>query len=101
MQIKTQYYFTSVKMSIKKKKLTNIGKDVDNGTLAHWQCAVTIKSIMEVPKKLKIKLPPYDSANPFLGIYVKELNLRERSEFPHLMQYYLQQPRDANNLNIH
>ena len=53
-------------------------------------------------EKLKIELP-YDPAIPLVGVYVQKnsrQDLKEMFTYSCLLQYYLKQPRDGNNLNV-
>lgn len=66
----------------KKQKIANVGKDVEKmeplctvGEVVKW-CSHCGKTAWQLFKKLKTELP-YNPAILLLGIYSKELNLRD------------------------
>lgn len=82
--------------STKNNKITNVGKNGEIGTLLHcwWKYKLEQplwKALWRFLKKVKIE-PPYDSANPLVGIYPKEMNILTQKDIrtPCSLQHLLQ-----------
>ena len=105
-----RYHLTSVRISIlkKKKKITNVGEDVEKNKPLYCWCECKLlhqpqRTVWRFFKKLNVELS-YNPSIKLLGLYVKKMKVHVLQKI-HVLQYrqqhYLQQPRYGIKLSVH